>query len=612
MKRRGLFFVVLVLMLTPIFFTNASQKAFNLSDSQYKDAFGNLPPGWTSKTIYQTNPLGPISICETNANEVLILDKSMNEILEIELNTSVYTYLATGDIALDAIAFQPNANRGIGIGLGAFFIFNESTIEVIKEYPLDVEFSTLVVDPSDDSIYTGHWANGSSIYHFDANGEYISTIREGVEGCAQVAVDSSRNLLYYSETFPGRITRLNMTTNTTTVLTSGIALPGTGEGISIATNPVGDLFYLVAEGAEKGFHRYNGTDFEYIMEAKSGIGPITWSEKFDSMLGTPGYGACVVQFDPDATDPVRLTPTVNTRSIIETSDGLLLIGLEDDIYKIEAETFSAFITDLPFPCANLVLDGNDNIYASLMNDSATILQIFPDGSNSTWFSKDMKEFPNSLVYDSKNDVMVLMTTEFVNETFDLWRLPIDNPYEYSKIASIENVTFGDFTVDKLGNIYVLDRGNNVMYKIPDGTDQVQVFATDVIESAILAYPHIGYSSILDAIIICRNDDLRAWPTNGSSPYVFGVSATGIDHEGLFENTDGDLVGTHSGQIFRLTYDDSTSMTTSTDTSTTSDIPTDTNTTPEGPTSFPIELVSIGAGVALVVVVLIICLKKKNG
>lgn len=611
MLRRGLFCILFMLVLSPIFLTNASQDVFITSDSKYLDAIKDLPSGWTSETIYQTSPLSPISICETDAYDVLILDKASNKILEIELNASVTTFLEIGDISLDAISFQPNAKRGIGIGLGAFFIFNESSIEVIKEHPLDLEFSTLVVDPSDDSIYTGHWSNGSSIYHFNSNGEYISTIREGILGCTQVALDASRNLLYYSETYPGRIMRLNMTTNTTTTLTSGIALPGTGEGISIATDPSGELFYLVAEGAEKGFHRYNGTDFEYIMGAKSGTGPITWSEKFDSMLGTPGYGACVVQFDPDATEPVRLTPTVNTRSIIETSDGLLLIGLEDDIYKIEVDMFSEFITDLPFPCANLVVDGNGNIYASLSNDSATILQIYPDGGNSTWFSEDMKEFPNSLVYDSKNDMMVLMTTEFANETFDLWRLPIDNPYDYSKITSIENATFGDFTVDKLGNIYVLDRGANVMYKIPDGTDQVQIFATDVIESTILAYPHIGYSSILDAIIICRNDDLRAWPTNGTSPYVFGVSATGIDHEGLFEKSNGDLVGTHSGQIFRLVYDDSTSITTSTDTSTTTEIPTDTNTTPEGPTSFPLELISIGAGVVLVVVVVVICVKKKN-
>jgi len=607
MKRRGLFFVLLLVLISPIILTNANQNIFIISDSKYLDAFKNLPTGWASETIYQTSPLGPISICETNTNDVLILDKASNEILEIELNKSVNTFLATGDISLDAIAFQPNANRGIGIGQGAFYTFNESSIQVIIEHPPDMEFSTLIVDPSDDSIYTGHWGNGSSIFHFNANGEYISTIREGILGCSQVAVDTTRNLLYYSETYPGRIIRLNMTTNTTAVLTSGIALPGTGEGISIATDPTGDLFYLVAEGAEKGFHRYNGTDFEYIMEAKSGIGPITWSEKFDSMLGTPGYGACIVQFDPDATEPVRLTPTVNTRSIIETLDGQILLGLEDDIYKIEAEAFSEFITELPFSCANLVVDANGNIYASLSNDSATILQIYPDGSNSTWFSKDMKELPNSLVYDSKNDIMVLMTTEVENGTFNLWRLPLENPYDYSKIASIQNITFGDFTIDKLGNIFVLERGNNVMYKVPDGTDQVQEFATDVIESSILAFPHISYSSILDAIIICRNDDLRAWPINGSSPYVFGISATGIDHDGLFENPSGDLVGTHSGQVFRLIYDDSSSITTST----TTENPTDTNTSSEGPTPFPIEIIIIGAFGTLVFVLVVIYVKKKN-
>ncbi|MFW9770219.1 MAG: hypothetical protein ACFFEM_15490, partial [Candidatus Thorarchaeota archaeon] len=248
MQHRRTSLILMLLLVSPVILLSVNQNISAMTSSPYAAAFRDLRPGWTSETIYQTNPLGPISICETSTNEVLVLDKSSFEIDTLELNGSVSTYLSLGNISLDAIAFQPNADRVIGIGGGAFYKLNKTSIQVMKEHPPNVTFSNLVVDPSDDSMYTGYWNNDSSIYHFDADGEFISTVRNGILGCTQLAIDSSRNLLYYSETFPGRITRVNMTANTTVVLTSGIAIPGTGEGISIATDPLGNLYYLVAEG----------------------------------------------------------------------------------------------------------------------------------------------------------------------------------------------------------------------------------------------------------------------------------------------------------------------------------------------------------------------------
>jgi len=211
-----------------------------LNEDDYVEACRNLQQGWTSDTIYQSKPLGPISICENGDNDVLILDKAAYEIVELELDGTVSTYLSTDNFSLNAIAYQPNADRIIALGESAFY--DVSSLEVMEEHPFGIEFSTFVVDSNDDSIYTGHWANNSAIYHFDSNGALLSTILSDIQGCAQLALDSANNLLYYSETFPGRITLLNLTTNSTTVLTSGIAIPGTGEGISIAVSPLGDLY----------------------------------------------------------------------------------------------------------------------------------------------------------------------------------------------------------------------------------------------------------------------------------------------------------------------------------------------------------------------------------
>ncbi|MFW9967935.1 MAG: hypothetical protein ACFFEA_12350, partial [Candidatus Thorarchaeota archaeon] len=466
----------------------------------------------------------------------------------------------------------------------------------------DIAFSTCVVDPTDDSIYTGHWANDSTIYHFDSDGVLLSSIRSGIEGCMQLAFDHTNNLLYFSETFPGRITRLNLTSNSTTVLTSGIAIPGTGEGISIAVSPLGNLYYMVAEGVNKGFWKYNGTGFENIMGSKNGIGPIVWSQKFDSALCAAGFGACIVKYDPDASEPERLTPTVNSGSIIETSDGLLLLAIEDTIYQVESGVFTEFLANLSFPCGNLVLDKNENIYASLANDSPLILNIYPNGTYSTWFAGHIDGLTASLSYDSKNDMMILLTSIGMPAQFDLWRIPVGNPDDYSKVLTISNVTNGDCIVDRAGNIYVLERLSNIMYKIPDGSNAAQVLHSNVVEHAYLVAVNIAYSSILDGVILPRNDDLQVWPVSGGGSYLLAENNVGIDNDGVFENADNELVCTHSGQIYRLSYHETSSSTTTTTTTTTAS------------TTDGIQLVPFLAAVSIagvVVIVLLVVMFKKR-
>jgi hypothetical protein len=554
-----------------------------LNDDDYIDACRNLQPGWTSDTIYQSKPLGPISICENGDNDVFILDKAADEIVNLDLDGTVSTYLSTDNFSFNAIAYQPNADRIIALGESAFY--DALSLEVVEEHPPGIDFSTFVIDSNDDSIYTGHWANSSTIYHFDANGVLLSSIRSDIQGCAQLALDSTNNLLYYSETFPGRITMLNLTSNSTTMLASGIAIPGTGEGISIAVSPLGDLYYMVAEGNEKGFWKYNGTAFENIMGSKNGIGPILWSQKFDSILCAAGFGACIVKYDPDTSEPERITPTVNTGTIVETSTGLLLLGIEDSIYQVESGVFSEFIADLDYPCGHLVLDGTENIYASLVNDSPLILRVYPNGTYSTWFAGQIDGSPASLTYDSKNDMMVLLTAIGLPTRFDLWRIPVNNPDDYFKVLSLSNVTNGDCTVDDDGNIYILERSANKLYKVPDGSNDTQVVRSNVVEHAFLVAVNIEYSSILDGVILARNDDLQVWPVSGANSYLLAENNVGIDNDGVFENANNELVCTHSGQVFRLSYSEQRAQ-------------------------FSIWILAVGAG-ALFVVVIGVLISKRN-
>ncbi|MFW9913509.1 MAG: hypothetical protein ACFFEU_13610, partial [Candidatus Thorarchaeota archaeon] len=277
---------------------------------------------------------------------------------------------------------------------------------------------------------------------------------------------------------------------------------------------------------------------------------------------------------------------VNSGSIVETSGGLLLFGIDDTLYQIESGVVSEFIADLDFPCGGLVLDKDENIYASLVNDSPLVLNIYPNGTYSTWFAGHIDGMPASLSYDSKNDVMILLTSVGMPTRFDLWRIPLSNPDAYSKILSFENVTNGDCAVDRNGTIYLLERSANILYKIPDGSNVAQVVHSNVVEHAYLVAVNIAYSTILDAIILPRNDDIQVWPVSGGSSYLLAENNVGIDNDGVFENAKNELVCTHSGQIYRLSYN-------------------------ETPFVFPIEIVLVAFGVVAIALVIVIVIARKR-
>ncbi|MGY5852677.1 MAG: hypothetical protein RTU92_03840, partial [Candidatus Thorarchaeota archaeon] len=264
--------------------------------------------------------------------------------------------------------------------------------------------------------------------------------------------------------------------------------------------------------------------------------------------------------------------------------------------------------NLPFSCSNLVLDSDENIYASLSNDSILILNVHRNGTYSTWFAGHIDGFPASLSYDSKNDMMVLLTSKGDPMQFDLWRIPVDNPLDYSKVLTITNVTNGACTVDRSGNIYLIERSSNIMYMIPDGSNEAQVLYNNVVEHAYLVAVKIVYSTAADGLILPRNDDLQVWSADGSGSYLLAENNVGIDNDGVFENANNELICTHSGQIFRLSYNEpTTSMSTTTTT-----ISSTTSTTPsEALYTLPIEIILVGAGAMVVVVMIVLFLKTRK-
>ncbi len=537
--------------------------------NNYTPAVKNLKEGWQGETLYQTSPLGPISICETSA-EVLILDKAASEILTLNIDGSTAYFATTGNYDLDAINYQLNRDKVIAIGENCLYELNEGTFQQIKTYSSGIEFSTFTIDNSDDSIYTGSLKNNSIIYHFNATGHPFGSVVTEVQGCSQIALHPNNTVLYYTETYSGQVMALNLVTNKTTVLVGNIGIPGTGEGIGLAVDTIGTVYYYTAEGNNLGLNKYDQGGFVPVMGSKFGIGPIFWSDSQQSILCAAGAGACIVKYDPKKTEAELLTPTVNTRSIIETNEGRLFIGIENKIYELIGVELPVF-AQLPGKCESMILTSQNKIFFGILNDTIALYKLEFDGSYLPWFSGGINGFFNGMKYDQKHHALIISVEVFSSTTdTQIWKIPIENPMNYQMITEFLNATRTSFTIDYNGNIYLLERISNILYKIPDGLNTKEILFTNFIEAAYTVQPHLGYSSIENGIIVSRNDDLQVWPLSGEVPSILAENNVGIDNDGVFENEDQELICTHSGQIYKLVYDKQESTTQPTTTQTISD------------------------------------------
>ncbi|NHJ02706.1 MAG: hypothetical protein EAX86_11255 [Candidatus Heimdallarchaeota archaeon] len=545
-----------------------------VSSNSYIKAVKNLKEGWRGETIYQTNPLGPISICAT-LNDVLILDKAAGAILSLDINGETTIYVSTGNFSFDAIHYQPNHNRLIVIGSNLLYFLNEGgTFEILQEYSPEVQFSTLTVDNSDDSIYVGAEFNDSIIYHFNATGHMLGPILKHIQGCSQIAIHPNNTILYYTETYRGRVNQLNLISNVSAVLVADIGILGTGEGIGITVDSNGTLYYYTAEGNALGLNKYDQEIFINVMSAKYGTGPIFWSELHQAILCSAGGGACIVKYDLTKAEGELLTPTINTRAIIETNDSRILFGIEDHIFEVVGTEVVEFSSQLPGKCNSLILTKYNEVYFGIINDTLALYKLESNGAFSVWFQGNIQGFLHGMKYDKLNHALII-SIEVFSDSMDtqLWRIPIDNPLDYELAYELENITRTSFTLDYGGNIFLLERKANILYKIPNGSNLAEIQFTTFIEADYMVEPNLGYSSIEDGIIVCRNDDLQVWPLSREQPFLLAENNIGIDNDGLIENQNQELVVTHSGQIYKLIYEGTnTSETLSTSITLTNTIP----------------------------------------
>ncbi|MFW9971739.1 MAG: hypothetical protein ACFFDF_16220 [Candidatus Odinarchaeota archaeon] len=522
------------------------------------ESMREVRPGWDVLPIYEiAHPPGPKCIGE---NGDLYYADNLNYVIMKMDEFGVHTEYITTSMSLNDIVYQPNHNRLLGINNFGFFNISSSGITLLKNYSYGEPLTTITVDPTDDSLYCGSIKNGTEILKFDADGNFLSTILLNVQGCSQIILNNNQSILYYTETYLGSFSMMNLTSSDITILRTGIGLPGTQEVIGIGVDDNDDLYCMTADGNNRGFYKYENKSFVFLMSSKAGMSTLTWSTKLQMFIAAGSAGGCLIGYDPNESEAELLTPIVNARSVIETQDGKILYNIEKTIYKIN-ESGPTYFSKNPYnnTITNLILDIDDNIYALLGNDSVAIVRVNPDGSFEDWFINQIHEWAKSIHFDVKNNEIILLTEDTLQDKTYIYRIPINDPLTYNKIATIENSTKVSGVTDVYGNIYLYEAYNNTLFKIPDGSIDREVITTDFVDFSdiyggdVIVEPPLGYSTIENGILIGRNDDLQMWLLEENLRITFAINNRGIDNSAFYQNLKQEIICTQSTLVLKFIY-----------------------------------------------------------
>jgi hypothetical protein len=519
-------------------------------------ALKNLPAGWTVETLYE-KPVTPSSICVDGNGDLLMLDPLKYSISKLDPTGNISFYASTGSRQFGQIAFQPNENRLLGFGgtPGGLYAYMGGTFVLINTIDPDKEVtSSIVVDPTDDSFYGGSFNIGTKICHFNATGHFIREIVVNVQGCGQIALNKSQNVLYYTEAYTGSVYRVNLTDLSSTMIEKGLGIPSIGEPPVICLDDNQTLYSLHKNGTtNQGLYKLVNDSFVFLgMPDKYGWGNLHWAPKFQSILLAASAGGCIASYNLAENTITKLTDIVNSPAIVENEDGEIFLSIESQIMKLTSIGLVNITKDLPYEIMQFALDAENNIYAGVSNDTVTILKIYVDGTYETWFNKPIHESLRSLCYDSKYNTLVVVTSNKTANYTAAYRIPIAD-YDLYEPILIPTIT-GSVprgTVDNDGTVYIYENEANLIYKIPDTTTVAEILFTNVHYKDPFFF--LQYISKVDGLIGGWNDGLRMFPLSSGAKYSFAESDMGIDFQSLFETKNKEYIGTHTRHIYRITY-----------------------------------------------------------
>ncbi|MFW9819427.1 MAG: hypothetical protein ACFFE5_07440 [Candidatus Thorarchaeota archaeon] len=563
MDKNSKFYFALVLLIFSISFSlqiifATAQESLPLRD---------LRPGWDAYPIYEI-PHPPGANCIGKNGDLYYVDNLHHILMKMDENGIHSEVISTGNLSFADIEYQPNHNRLLGVTMSGFYTITPSQITLLKNYTYFGPISELAINSTNDYFYCGSLFENTDIFYFDADGNNLSTIVSNVQGCSQIILNSNQTLLYYTQTYIGTITQLNLTSFTTKVMRTGIGLPDTQEVIGIGVDDNDTLYSMTADGNERGFYKYTNNSYEFIMASKVGMGQLTWFPKLKTFIAAVSFGGCLVNYDPLKSVAEILTPIVNSHTLIETRDGKILYVIDDTIYQINQSGPTVFC-QAPNNTSvnNLIVDVDNNIFAALLNDSVSIYQVSHAGTMTSWFKNEILEITKTMVYDEKNHNIVLITNDALQNESNVYRIPLGDPMNYSKVLTMPQTTKTNGVVDEFGNIFIYEAYNNSLYKIPDGSMQKQLITTefanftDIYGPNAVVEPSLGYCSVEQGILIGRNDDLHIWLLEENRRTTFAVNNRGIDNSAIFQNHNNEIICTQSTLIIKMIHNEPSSPTT---------------------------------------------------
>ena len=515
----------------------------------FDPAVTGLPASWVSTTLYQGS-LGvyPGAITADGDGNILLYDKGTGKLKSVSpanVITTVADFSSLGSV--QTIAYQQARSRLLIVtNSGSLYAYSGGSLTLLQSS--GVSGNSMAVNPLDGSFYLGT----ISISHYGADGNLLGTVVSFAFGISQMALDAVAGTLYYSETFLGYISAINLATNAKQIIVSNVGIPGTAEPISVALDAQQTLYYFPSA---TGLYRYANGSSVKVLNSIGGAGNLLWSASRNAFIQTQGAGANLVQYSPQA-GAANLTPYVNAFAIAQLTDGTLIIPDfgSPNLLKVDNNGMTVFATRTTASCNAFTRDDAGTVYAGCGN---TVYRVGTD-STLTAISTFSDNSVVSLAHDALNNSLVVSTNSNNGSQpgdANIWRLPLDGSSVATLVTSFQSITVNNVlpgvTADRNGNIYILERNANQILKVANGSTTRTTFASSVLSSAAITVPHILYLGSEDGLLVSAISDYALWPLSNPTRQVFATNSGATDNFATFQTVAGDIVAVHSGQVFRM-------------------------------------------------------------
>jgi hypothetical protein len=509
------------------------------------EAVTGLKSGWTQSTIFSSAILYPKGIFKDPAGTVYTYSSTSTSSTMAKLSTNTLEKVFDVSFETQGWGYQPTSGRFITTTStsGLYAVDSAGTATQLRMFGV---IGNQIAVASDDTFYTCTGSSQFGVYKYDKDGNLLSTLASNVNVCSSIMLDNTETSLYYTSSVEGKLYKVELSTGTITEVASGLGIPGTSEPITIGFDSNNDLY--VFSGAD-GLYKYNGSTFVKDVDSISGAGNIVWSASDNAFLMGVGAGANIVAYYTNTKTGAHLTENLNAVKIAqnEASETLICDG-ESQIEKVTATGFSTYISGLEAPCSGLTTDENDNVYAGLGNGKIHKLS----GSTLTDWGNQVSGNIIDMAY-SKSDNSVVVAYITGSSSVAIAKV---TESATTVIQNLSGVTVTNavpaVTADNSGNVYVLERKDNKLYKI-DTSGTMTTIADNVLESTAITVPDIVYSSNEDGFIISTINDYKLMPlSTPTSQSTFATNNGSVDNFAMHVNKSGVITAIHSGQAFKMT------------------------------------------------------------